>query len=382
MTKLYLFALAGSLILLGGCKSASKAYQKGDYTDAIELGVKKLQKDPSDHETRDLVQKSYNYTVNDHEDQIRTLSNSKDDTRFGKIYLEYVSLQHLYRTIKAYPAAAQLIKARDYSEYVETYREKAAEVHIERADKWLNQGNKEGFREAYKELNMALQYRPDHYELKKKRDEVYYQAITKVVIAPIQNYGGAAMGSQSQLQHFQRDVIRTLSQSMNNDFVKFFTEYELRNKNLEADQVMELNLSRISLGQPNDNRNTREVSREVVIKEIVYKPDSVVKQYGTVKAKITTTKRTLLSQGDLFITVRDTRGLTIWNDRFTGEHKWQAEFASYTGDERALSDSDKSQLNQDNYNPPSQDKIMEELLRQIQNDLSQRLRGYYARNRY
>ena len=157
MTKLYLFALAGSLILLGGCKSASKAYQKGDYTDAIELGVKKLQKDPSDHETRDLVQKSYNYTVNDHEDQIRTLSNSKDDTRFGKIYLEYVSLQHLYRTIKAYPAAAQLIKASDYSEYVETYREKAAEVHIERADKWLNQGNKEGFREAYKELNMPQQ---------------------------------------------------------------------------------------------------------------------------------------------------------------------------------------------------------------------------------
>ena len=115
------------------------------------------------------------------------------------------------------------------------------------------------------------------------------------------------------------------------------------------------------------------------MKEIVYKPDSVVKQYGTVKAKITTTKRTLVSQGDLLISVRDTKGRTVWNDRFTGEHKWQSEFASYTGDERALSDNDKTQVNQTPANPPSEDTILEELMRQIQNDLTSRLRSYYTR---
>jgi len=142
---------------------------------------------------------------------------------------------------------------------------------------------------------------------------------------------------------------------------------------------MELNLSRISLGQPYDVRSSREVTKEVVVKEIVYKPDSVVKQYGTVRATITTTKRTMLSQGDLYITVRDTKGRTIWNDRFTGSNKWETQFASYTGDERALSDADKAQLNQNNPNPPSEDQIMEDLMRQIQNDLTGRLRNYYTR---
>ena len=70
MTNFYTFILALTVIIFS-CKSASKSYQKGDYTDAIERGVKKLQKDPNDYETRDLVQKSYTYTVNEHEEWLR-----------------------------------------------------------------------------------------------------------------------------------------------------------------------------------------------------------------------------------------------------------------------------------------------------------------------
>src|SRR5947208_14668730 len=110
MTKLYSFAIAGSLVLLYSCKSASKSYQKGYYTDAIERGVKKLQKDPNDYDTRDLVQKSYTYTINEHEDQIRILSNSNTDTRYEKIYQEYLAMQRLYETVHEYPAVAQIIK--------------------------------------------------------------------------------------------------------------------------------------------------------------------------------------------------------------------------------------------------------------------------------
>lgn len=380
MTKIYPLAIAAFLILIYSCKSASKSYQKGDYTDAIERGVKKLQKDPNDYETKDLVQKSYTYTVNEHEDQIRILSNGKNDNRFDRIYQEYVALQNLYQTIHQYPEASRLIKAKDYSEFVETYRDKATDVHVEKADKWMKEGTKDAYREAYREYTTAVNYRPDDFELRKQRDSAYDQAVVKVILSPIQNLGGYQYSSSYQLQNFQRNIVSTLSYNMNNEFVKFYSEYEARTKDVEPDQIMELNLSRISIGQPNDNKTTREVSKEVVVKEIVFKEDSVKKEYGTVKAKITTTKRTLISQGDLYITVRDTKGRTIWNDRFTGQHKWETQFASYTGDERALSESDKTSLSQTtNYNPPTEDQIMEELLKQIQNDLSYRLRNYYTR---
>jgi hypothetical protein len=380
MTKLYSLAIAASLLLLYSCKSASKSYQKGDYTDAIERGVKKLQKEPNDYETKDLVQKSYTYTVNEHEDQIRILSNSKNDNRFDRIYQEYVALQNLYQTIHQYPEAARLIKTKDYSDAVETYRDKAAEAHIEKADRWMQEGTKDAYREAYREYATATSYRPDDFELRKHKDSAYDKAVVKVILNPIQNFGGYNYSSSYQLQNFQRNVVRTLSNNMNNDFVKFYSENEARTNDITPDQVMELNLSRISMGQPNDTKTTREVSKQVVVKEIVFKEDSVKKEYGTVKANIITTKRTLTSQGDLFITVRDTKGRTIWNDRFTGQHKWETQFTSYTGDERALTDSDKNSLNQNtNSTPPNDDQIMDELLKQIQNDLSYRLRNYYTK---
>jgi hypothetical protein len=380
MTKLYSFAIVGCLLFICSCKSASKSYKKGDYTDAVERGVKKLQKDPYDYETRDLVQKSYTYTVNEREDHIRMLMNSKGDTRYDQIYQEYTALQNLYQTIHQYPEAAKWIKAKDYSEFVETYRDKAADVHREKAERWMNEGTKDAYREAYKEYNAAVSYRPDDFELRKKRDSAFNVAVTKVVINPIQNLGAYQYGSSYQLQNFQNNIIRMLASNMNNEFIQFYSEYEARSRDIVPDQILELNLSRISIGQPTDNKTIREVTKQVVVKEIVVKEDSVRKEYATVKANITTTKRTLLSQGDLYITVRDTRGRTIWNDRFTGEHKWETQLCSYTGDERALTDSDKTSLNQNNtYTPPTEDQIMEELLKQIQNDLSYRLRNYYAR---
>ena len=377
MTKFYFLLIVSSLYLFS-CKSASKSFQKGDYADAIELGVKKLQKDPYDGETKDIVQSSYNYAVNEGENQIRILSNSKDDDRYEKIYQEYFRLQDLYQTIHAYPVPARLIKTKDYSEFLETYRDKIVEVHTVRANDLAREGTKQAYRDAYKELSIALRYRPNDYDLKRRTDSVYNDALTKVLVVPMQN-GGYQYASSQQMQTFQSNILQTLSSNMGNQFVKFYSEWDARNNNIQPDQTLELNLSRIAIGQPYDNRNTKDVSKEVVIKETVYKPDSVIKQYGTVRAKITSIQRTLVSEGDLSIAIRDPKGTVVWSDRFTGQYNWKTEFATYTGDERALSDSDKSSLNSGEPLNPSQETIMKKLFSQIQSDLSNRLRSYYGR---
>jgi len=382
MTKFYSLLLLATVYLFS-CKSASKAYEKGNYNDAIDISTKKLQKDPSDYEAKTILQNAYKEAVKHHEDQIRILSNSKSDLRFERIYSEYVSLQRLYDKVNRYPTASKFVNPTDYSEYIETYKNKAADIHEEKGVKWMEQADKgkSAFREAYYEFNKALRFRPDDYELKNRRDTAYYNALTKVLVVPIQYYGGGYGNSSYsyQFRNFNENILRTLAYNSGGDFVKFYSEWDLRNKNLEPDQILELNLNRMSIGQPYDERSTRQVSKEVVVKEIVHKPDSVTKQYGTVYAKITTTRRTSVSQGDLYITVRDTRGRTIWTDRFTGEHRWQTEFSTYTGDERALSESDRSQLNKQTQDYPREEEVMEELLRQIQNDLSHRMRNYYAR---
>ena len=378
MTKFYLFLLSASLFFIG-CKTATKAYNKGDYADAIELGIKKLQKDPSDTETRDLVKSAYRYAVSLSESNIRNLSGSSGDNRYEAILREYSRLQDFYEIIHSSPVAASAINPTNYYDYVQIYRTKAAEVYLATADQLMEQGTKRAYREAYEAYTRALRYQ-NTADIKRKREEAYDLALTKILVVPIQNYGGYSYHTSYQLQQFQNDVMRTLAYNMNDNFVRFYSEWDLRGKEVEPDQVLEMNLGRIRIGQPFDERSTREVSKQVVVKETVYKKDSVVKEYATVRANITTTRRTLLSEGDLYLTMRDPRGRVLWSDRFTGQHRWKAEFVSYTGDERALSESDRSQLNRNtNNNPPREEEIMSELYRQIQLDLSNRLRGYFAR---
>lgn len=376
MTKIYLLTFT-LLLFVYSCKTASKSFQRGDYKEAIEQSVKKLQKDPYDAESADILKNAYKLAVNQHEENIRSYSNSKNPDRFINIYNEYIQLQNLYSLVRQTPAAAKVVNAVNYSEYVETYRDKVVEVYVQNAEKWESQNTKMAAREAYKEYRKALNYRPNDVDLKSRRDAAYNAAVTKVLVIPIQRQYGYS--DNYQLQNFQSDVMRTLSFNMGSEFVKFYSEWDLRNRDLEPDQVMELNLGRILLGRPYDERSSREVSKKVVVKETVYKPDSVVKEYATVRAKITTTKRILISEGDLYITLRDPRGRTIWSDRFTGQHRWQTEFATYTGDERALTDSDKNLLNRREDYPPSESEVLNRLFQRINEDLSYRLRNYYAR---
>lgn len=378
MTKFYVTIFILSFFFIG-CKSASKAYNRGDYADAIELGIKKLQKEPSDEETRDLIKSAYGYAVNQYEANIRNLSGSNNDNRYEAILREYDRLQDLYETIQQSPVAAGYINPTNYSSYVQTYRTKAAEVHLAAAERWMEEGNKKAYREAYNEYNKALRFQ-NTADIKHRRDNAYNLALTKILVVPIQNYGGYSYHTNYQLQQFQTDVMRTLANNVNDNFIRFYSDWDLRNKDLEPDQILEMNLGRVMLGRPYDQNTTREVSKEVVVKETVYKPDSIVKQYATVRAKITTTRRTLLSEGDLYMVIRDVKGAILWNDRFTGQHRWQTEFATYTGDERALSESDWALLKRNpNQNVPREEEIMNELYRQIQADLSSRLRGYLTR---
>ncbi len=130
MTKLYSILLL-SLVYLGACKTASKAYDKGDYKNAIELAVKKLQKDPNDGETRALLQNAYRFAVENHEDKVRILSNGGNENRYEQIYIEYRQLQNFYELMRQYPALS-FVKATEYSSYLETYKNKAADVHYQK----------------------------------------------------------------------------------------------------------------------------------------------------------------------------------------------------------------------------------------------------------
>ena len=389
MRKIYtLVSLIAFILLVASCKTASKLYHKGNYDEAVELAVKKLQKKPDD-EMRALLQNAYQYAVDDHETRIRQLSDNTSDLKWEWIHAEYSSLQRLYEAIHRSPKALSIVNPTDYSSYLHTYADKAADTRFQRGMMWMSarttqsdggKNDKLSFRNAYHEFEAALQYRPGELIFIERRNEAYENAVINVVVMPMENnrYRFSSY-STYEITNLENKLLRQLQYNSGNQFVKFYSSWDASSQNIQPDQFIDFRFSTFDIGRTRDKRSTREVSKDIVVKETVYRPDSVVKEYKKVFAKITTIKRTMFSEGNLQINIRDVSGRRLWSDDIRGNHNWSTEFSTFTGDERALSESDKQLVNLRQDYPPHEDEITRCIINEINSNMSGRIRNYFSR---
>jgi tetratricopeptide (TPR) repeat protein len=378
--KLYFFTFSFLSILAFSCKTASKMYEKGRYDEAVELAAKKLQKDPTDTKLRNVLLSSYRFAVEDHELNIRNHAASNNELKWEWTYQEYTSLQRMYESIRRSPDVFNIVNPVDYSSYVITYREKAGETRYERGMALMQSNDKLSFRKAYREFQLANGFLPGDLQVRQKMEEAYNYAVVNVVVLPMEERGSYQYSSYTnRYRGFDDNILRYLQHQNSNEFVKYYSPFEARSRNIRPDQVVEVRFSSINVGRTLDDNNTRTVSKDVVVKETVYRPDSIVKEYAKVYAKITTTKRTMRSEGTMQLIVRENNNRHLWTDTYAGHHFWTTEFATYTGDNRALSEADKQLLNRSKEIPPREDDVIKCIMDEIQSKLECGIRDYYNR---
>lgn len=363
--KLYTLSFIIISLVLLSCKSAEKSYQKGNYNEAVYLAAQKLSKKPNDAKLIAIIQDAYRFASEDYLASIRTLSNSNSDLRFEKIYNEYLGLQSLYDVIRRSPSVYDVVKPTDYSSYIATYQEEAANARIDRGDELMQGNNKQNYRDAFFEFERALALKPGDLSIRQRMDEAYANAVTNIIVQPMLSFGAQYSSYNFDFQNFNYSMLRYLNNNSNNRFMQYYAPSEAAGTNLRPDFFVESRFSGVNIGRLRDQRTTREVSQQVVGKEIVYSKDSVKKEYITVKAKITTTTRSLQADALLQALITDPSNRMIWSDTYSGDYYWSTTFYTFTGDERALSDDDKKLLNQKEQLPPSNNEIIRIIMNEV-----------------
>ena len=378
-SKLYTFLFIATAVIFFSCKTAKKVYEKGNYDEAVELAARKLQKNPNDAATLDILKNSYRFAVEDHETRIRNNSNSSNDLKWEWNYAEYLSLQRMYTAIRKSPSVFDIVRPTDYSSYVATAQEEAGNARFARGLTLMESNTKTGYKQAYYEFQQALSYKPGDLDVKQKVDEAYAFAVTNVVVLPVGQSGYQYSSFNSGIVNIDKNILHYLASNNNNSFVRYYSPQEARNMNIRTDQIVEIRFNNMDLDRYRDERNTREVSKQVVVKETVTKADSVIKEYATVKARITTTKRTLKSNGLMQVTVKDFDNRWLWSDTYRGDYNWNAEFSSYTGDSRALTDEDKKLCERQEQFPPKESDVIRVIVDELRSKAECGIKDYFNR---
>jgi len=373
-----LFFMAVSALFFS-CKTAKKMYEKGNYDEAVELAAKKLQKKPNDAATLDILQNAYRYAVEDHESRIRNNAISNNNLRWEWSYHEYLQLQRLYEAIRNVPAIYDAVLPVDYSSFVLTFKEEAGNARYDRGLELMQNNTRNGFKQAYFEFQKALELKPGDISAKQKMDEAYANAVINVVVLPVIQSGFQHSSYNYGFVNFDNNVLRYLNSNNGSYFVRYYSPAEASSFNIRTDQVVEMRFSNIDIDVYRDFRDTREVSKQVVVKERVIKPDSVIKEYATVKAKITTTRRSLQSNGLLRVTVRDYNNQWLWSETYRGDYAWSTQFSDYKGDARALSEEDKKLVNRREEFPPREDEIIRVIMNEAQSKAECGIKDYFNR---
>ncbi len=358
-----------SLILLAACRTSRDYMSRLDDDKTLFDAVKAITKNASDSEAIKALPLVYERARDRHLQKIHGYESSTALSRWDKIIDEYNVLQKMYEAISESDAANRLVTVSNYQSTIYDLKQSAAEEHYREADALLATGTRADAKKAYTYFKKADKIVPGYKDAKSRMTEAFQSAIVNVQINPVtdnsfffnSNWGN--YGYNYSNEYFQQNLVRELGgQDATRYPARFYTEWEARRDNIQPDIVVNLLLRNMDIPRPSTQYYTRNSSARVemgrdtsgnIIYQTVYARVNITRQYFTARAEM-----------EVDITEVSTRKI-ISNNTYREEYSWQEEHASYSGDQRALSDRDWSLINNSRFNEPRQEEVLSELYRRL-----------------
>ncbi len=365
-------------VLLASCSTGKYAVTKTTEDKALLSAVKKLNKNPNNVELQNALNSLYTHAAKNHLDKIEVYSTLTEANRWDKIIKEYKALKSLSDVITTSPAANGLIKPPAYTSELQSALQNGAAAYYELGESYLNNSNRESFKNAYYAFRKANEFIPGFKDSRDKINIAYKRSVIKVVINPVtdnsfyyNNAGFNNFGNSFNNDNFERSLVRDLGGNYNkNSPALFYTEWEARRENIRPDWEIDLTWLDINIPHPSTNQYSRNISRQIE----AGRDTSGKVYYETVHATLNVIRQYFTAYGELECRIKDLeKQKIVSNNRFRDQFNFQEEYATYSGDSRALSSSDWALINNNRYQIPGKEDILSELYQRIYPQVKNRI---------
>ncbi|MGI8581026.1 MAG: hypothetical protein ACR2KX_02460 [Chitinophagaceae bacterium] len=376
MKHIYIY-LSVVTFLFASC-SVSKSIPKTSEDKALFSVIKKLDKRPSNTELKNTLTNLYNEAAKSHLDKIEVYNTLTEPDRWIKMVKEYEALKELSEVISKSATAAKLINALSYTSELQTAKQNGAEAYYALGISDLNNGDKQSARNAYYAFKKANEFVTGYKDVRQQINIAYENSVVKVVINPVRDntffynsMGWDNYGNNFNNDYFQRSLVSDLGGSYNKSSpAQFYTDWEARRENIHPDWEVDLTWLYLNIPQPMSNQYSRNISRQIETS----RDTSGKVHYQTVSATLHIIKKYFTASGDMEVRITDVNtGRNITTQRYNDQFNWQEEYATYSGDSRALSSNDYALLNNNNYQIPRKEDILDRLSQRIYPQVKSRI---------
>lgn len=367
----------GLIVLVSACSSGKKAYERGDYYSAVMKAISRLRQNPDHSKSASTLQEAYPLAVEYFESQANNAIASNSGFKWKNAIESYNSINQLYEQIRQCPGCLRVISnPKNYYSEIGPLKEKAAEESYNAGITALMKGTRNDAKQAYYNFADAQSFVPGYKDVIEYLDKAKWEATLKVIVEQIPvparyNLSGG---------FFQDKVEEYLHTSYNDmSFIRFYTPQEAASVQLEeADQVLRIQFDDFSIGNTTLKEKEETLTKDSVKVGEVKLEGKTVPVYNTVKAKLTVTRKEVLSNSLLSMVVMDARtNGVLAHQKFSGEFLWVNSWARFNGDERALTDQQLALCKQKELQPPGAQDLFFECTKPIYNQLTSSLRGFY-----
>jgi tetratricopeptide (TPR) repeat protein len=373
----YTFYLAAFIIFLSGCSSGKKAYEKGNYFDAVMQAVSRLRQNPDHSKSKEILKKSYPMALNWFETDAQNQIASNSPNKWRNALDAYDRMNQMYEAIRQSPGALKVVKEPKncYTE-IGPIKEKAAEEIYNAGITLLMKGTREDAKRAYFNFIDANRFVPGYKDVIEYLDKAKVEATVYVVVEQL------SVPSRYSLtgDFFQDKIEEYLNQNYpSRGFVKFYASKNVDISQLpKVDQILRLQFDDFSIGNTTINEKEETVKKDSVKVGEAKIDGKTIPVFNTVTAKLTTTRKVILSKALLSMIIIDgkTKGV-LTHQKLQGEYTWEITWGRFNGDERALTDQQLALCKRREQQPPPAQDLFFEVTKPIYNRLTPAINTFY-----
>jgi hypothetical protein len=234
------------------------------------------------------------------------------------------------------------------------------------------------WKDAYYNYKQADHFSPGYKDVKNRLETAKFYATLKVIVEKIP----VPRSYQLTSEFFLNQIIENLKQNKPNEFVEYYSPESAELAGIKnPDQILRMSFDEFTIGQMYDKETIRDLSRDSVEVGTVNMPDGTTKKvYNTVKAKMTTYHRELISNGVLDVIIIDLPlNSVVSEQKFAGQYVWFTEWGTFNGDERALNNEQLSVCKKKPVPPPGPQNLFIEFTKPIFNQVTPFLKTFYRK---